>query len=739
MGEQKQLKAKVVFKHETEANWLKSAYTPAQAEIVIYDIEVDENGETIGNAMVDTPTGPQLPEGRRDPYSYERQKIGDGIHNINELPFLASSGIGEQASVRFAQEGCFAQAEQTAAFGSNTYAGGKMFKIYEYTVIDESHVRFSIKTDQETILAIKNYRYPDYSNESNTTLYVHVYDDDAGIYYYKQARLPNTETQTSDPGDSWYESLPDGMYQITLEIVSSTSNHFYEAELGDDIYLLINRGPQFGDTIYGNWSFTSGMDNMAIGLRSAAFGRNNYVAGNTAVGWGHSNNVMGAYSIGFGVYNTVQASTGVAIGRSNSITPSGNFGVAIGKGGSVSAENGVAIHGKAKGKNAVAIGDATIANSYQVVMGSYNKELEGRVMENGLLTQGAAFIVGIGRNAKQLKNGLVVYGDGRVEIGAAPVEDKDAVTKKYFDDIIAEWVNSNEAIFNTLTPRITRNSQVIDTLLDGQVYSSQILNFGENVDINGNGQVKIVSFAASCDHIVNTSDGTQIPIPEQYLTLEDYYATLFDWLNEVKLEDKTYIRNINHRTDNCKNDRGDNYTTKDGGRTYSFEIAGDNWLIDLNEEQPATLVIDGEPYEYVGKTINNKITSLTTAKNNGKTGQFAFLNSTNKLIVYFFPPAKGTYKYELTYKLKTPVIQPLETIADIEFPVVNQVNLIGSRNGEYVENSYGYAQLSSPVRTNSFVQSTEVKSIRVLHLGAGEELDPTAFEDGVLTIVMGGN
>jgi hypothetical protein len=53
---------RVINKHDLEENWLKATgFTPKQGEIIVYDI--DEN------------------------YSYERMKIGDGVRNVNDLPF----------------------------------------------------------------------------------------------------------------------------------------------------------------------------------------------------------------------------------------------------------------------------------------------------------------------------------------------------------------------------------------------------------------------------------------------------------------------------------------------------------------------------------------------------------------------------------------------------------------------------------------------------------------------------
>ena len=61
---EKILNSRMVQKHDIEANWLKATnFTPLQGELIIYD--VDEN------------------------YSYERVKMGDGVTNVNELPFIS--------------------------------------------------------------------------------------------------------------------------------------------------------------------------------------------------------------------------------------------------------------------------------------------------------------------------------------------------------------------------------------------------------------------------------------------------------------------------------------------------------------------------------------------------------------------------------------------------------------------------------------------------------------------------
>lgn len=62
---EKRLNARIIHKHETEANWLQSSLIPMKGELIVYDID--------------------------DNYSYERIKIGDGVQNVNDLPFYAGN------------------------------------------------------------------------------------------------------------------------------------------------------------------------------------------------------------------------------------------------------------------------------------------------------------------------------------------------------------------------------------------------------------------------------------------------------------------------------------------------------------------------------------------------------------------------------------------------------------------------------------------------------------------------
>ena len=59
----KRIKTRIIQKHATEVNWAKAInFIPLQGEVIVYDID--------------------------DNYNYERIKIGDGVQNVNVLPFF---------------------------------------------------------------------------------------------------------------------------------------------------------------------------------------------------------------------------------------------------------------------------------------------------------------------------------------------------------------------------------------------------------------------------------------------------------------------------------------------------------------------------------------------------------------------------------------------------------------------------------------------------------------------------
>lgn len=87
----KNIKSRVINKHELEVDWEKAAaFIPLKGEIIIYDRETLIDGSVIPNAVTDQNGNSLLKSGRTIPFNYERFKIGDGTRVANDLPFAYS-------------------------------------------------------------------------------------------------------------------------------------------------------------------------------------------------------------------------------------------------------------------------------------------------------------------------------------------------------------------------------------------------------------------------------------------------------------------------------------------------------------------------------------------------------------------------------------------------------------------------------------------------------------------------
>jgi hypothetical protein len=70
MSIEKYIDSRIINKHDIEVNWNNNPnFIPSQGEIILYDI--DEN------------------------YSFERFKIGDGITNVINLPFVIPTKLSQ--------------------------------------------------------------------------------------------------------------------------------------------------------------------------------------------------------------------------------------------------------------------------------------------------------------------------------------------------------------------------------------------------------------------------------------------------------------------------------------------------------------------------------------------------------------------------------------------------------------------------------------------------------------------
>lgn len=103
---EKIIKSRIIHKHGLEAHWLLATnFIPKQGEIIVYDIEVDADGNVL-----------ELPKDRTTPYTHQRLKIGDGITAVSELPFVVGEDEGDTNMEKGTGEGATQQVTDDETF-----------------------------------------------------------------------------------------------------------------------------------------------------------------------------------------------------------------------------------------------------------------------------------------------------------------------------------------------------------------------------------------------------------------------------------------------------------------------------------------------------------------------------------------------------------------------------------------------------------------------------------------------
>ena len=71
----KNINARITNKIDTETNWKKAVnFTPLKGEVIVYD--------------------------KDSTHSYQRIKVGDGVTNVNDLPFTSSQPEWTQTEIK---------------------------------------------------------------------------------------------------------------------------------------------------------------------------------------------------------------------------------------------------------------------------------------------------------------------------------------------------------------------------------------------------------------------------------------------------------------------------------------------------------------------------------------------------------------------------------------------------------------------------------------------------------------
>lgn len=87
------INTRISQKHDFEVNWNKaSGFIPNAGEIIIYDAEVDANGNELTGVR---DSSGNLPGSRTEPITTARIKVGDGRRNVIALEFASSASSAE--------------------------------------------------------------------------------------------------------------------------------------------------------------------------------------------------------------------------------------------------------------------------------------------------------------------------------------------------------------------------------------------------------------------------------------------------------------------------------------------------------------------------------------------------------------------------------------------------------------------------------------------------------------------
>ena len=304
-----------VQKHDIEANWIKAGnaekpFVPLKAEIIVYD-EYDSGNNKVADSV--------------------RYKMGNGIDNINDLPFIdLTTDILSDAEIdalleeipdlestfplhvgnalnSVEQSNSKAVSENAIAFGENTFAGLKGFDIVAWDKDNSTYTLSSALPARITVGAVFSANIKtNYYNASSITA---ISDDRLTIsvdnYIDVQAAVDADGPETKK--NIWFIDYPDaGDIDLGMDAVS----------MGDGAKAL-----QTG-------ALAAGRDVKAVGKYSTALGRDT-TAWYAGLATGYKSEATGLYSTAIGYRATAKGENSIALG--DRVVASGNSQVVVGK------------------------------------------------------------------------------------------------------------------------------------------------------------------------------------------------------------------------------------------------------------------------------------------------------------------------------------------------------------------------------------------------------------------------
>ena len=297
---EKNLKARIVHKHDTEANWLLATnFTPMKGEIIVYDID--------------------------DNYSYERIKIGDGVQNVNDLPFaddalkneleteigeisalVGDTAVSTQISEAIANipQSDWDQSDETAADYIKNRTHYKTPN--NQTVLDGTFVVETFNGYPAVIFPDGFYLEP-YVSYTVTVNGVSETKTSSRVKYATGEQYGIFPSDTSGVSDHWIQHATTGQYILYNDAVLVTGENCTITIIDNREYLYTKLDEQYlpeglggagnGDYswIFGNVSGNEadGENSLAHGQRVKATGDNSFAVGSETVASGGNSHAEG--------------------------------------------------------------------------------------------------------------------------------------------------------------------------------------------------------------------------------------------------------------------------------------------------------------------------------------------------------------------------------------------------------------------------------------------------------------
>ena len=424
--EPKKIRGVSIPRHDTAINWSKAInFTPKRGELIVFDADTEGTVYDITTVSINGVTYPV------EPSTKIRFKFGDGVSNVNALPFVSNDSI-DGAAIYVSETDSTSivmndESNIAGSFGFNVSEGRSEVvgnKEYGYYKIDMSLTTEAdlekAKEDFETAVAASDAEIE--ANEKLTPeqkAAAKLESRRISLHLFKT----EDDSKRFDTAEIYIDSFTKakGYWEIKTKgfvyYPDSTENP-YVFDSGS--YIRIIGFPKIGTVNVDGYSFAAGINNKALGNGSFSIGRNNISNGAYSATFGRDNTV--AYNgTAFGRYNTVDGQIGTVFGQHNEIT--GHDSLAAG------------LFNLVEGAESSALGIKNIATGEaQTVVGKANEKDDS-----------AYFIVGNGKTDRtegtpiERSNAFVVKKDGSAKVqGDLIVKGRNILETQSISEIVSE-------------------------------------------------------------------------------------------------------------------------------------------------------------------------------------------------------------------------------------------------------------------------------------------------------------